>query len=142
MRSVEPWRCGCPAQAPIQGANSAHTHTHTTSPPHTQACSWRFLAFSGSFNVHLSVDEDSTARSLVFRLVKSSFMRDFEGRWQVSPTPGGAGRARIEHVLAVKPLMPIPAAISQYTRGIFTRQVSNILRDLEREIAAKAAADN
>ncbi|KAI8475786.1 MAG: hypothetical protein J3K34DRAFT_456142 [Monoraphidium minutum] len=106
-----------------------------------QACSWRFLAFSGSFNVHLSVSEDAAARALVFRLVRSSFMRDFEGRWQVSPaspaspaSPGSpGGRARIEHVLAVKPLMPIPAAVSQYTRGIFTRQVANILRDLERE---------
>ncbi|KIZ07366.1 hypothetical protein MNEG_0592 [Monoraphidium neglectum] len=107
-----------------------------------RACSWRFLAFAGSFNVHLSVSEDAAARSLVFRLVRSSFMRDFEGRWQVSPCGGGGGGARVEHVLAVKPTMPIPAAISQYTQGIFTRQVSNILRDLEREIIKQAAASN
>jgi hypothetical protein len=88
------------------------------------------------------VSEDAAARSLVFRLVRSSFMRDFEGRWQVSPCGGGGGGARVEHVLAVKPTMPIPAAISQYTQGIFTRQVSNILRDLEREIIKQAAASN
>jgi hypothetical protein len=97
-------------------------------------------------------------------------MRDFEGRWQVLPaaagaghdkapasgesglgggggggesvyeSSGGGGRARVEHVLAVKPLMPIPPAVARFTQGIFTRQVANILRDLEREIAAKSAA--
>ena len=80
----------------------------------------------------------------MFRLVKSSFMRDFEGRWHVVPGGGGGGGggggARVEHVLAVKPLMPIPGAVANYTKGIFTRQVSNILRDLEREISARAAA--
>jgi hypothetical protein len=115
--------------------------------------------------------EDAAARSLVFRLVKSSFMRDFEGRWQVHPAAalepaaaaaavaaaagGGSSsssdsgaqaaaaappRARVEHVLAVKPIMPIPGAVARYTAGIFTRQVANILRDLEKEISAKAAA--
>lgn len=121
-----------------------------------QACSWKFLALSGSFNVHLSVSEDAQARALVFRLIKSSFMRDFEGRWHVAPAPQdlqhtsngggepatGGGRTRIEHVLAVKPVMPIPAAIAQYTKGIFTRQVANILQDLNREIVAQAAGEN
>ncbi|GBF94275.1 hypothetical protein Rsub_06545 [Raphidocelis subcapitata] len=56
---------------------------------------------------------------------------------------GGEGRpiARVEHVLAVKPVMPIPGPIANYTKGIFTRQVANILRDLEREISVRAAAE-
>lgn len=61
------------------------------SPPHppsphlrcTQACRWQFLAFSGTFDVQLAVQEDADAMLLVFRLVRSSFMNDFEGRWQV-----------------------------------------------------------
>ena len=129
-------------------------------PP--QACTWRFLAFSGSFNVALSVDEDAAGRTLVFRLVESSFMRGFEGRWRVEAAGGGGGgccggggsgsgggggkgsstgdgacRARIEHVLAVKPLIPIPPAVAKYTQGIFTAQVAGILRDLSREVAAR-----
>jgi len=48
-----------------------------------QACKWQFLAFSGTFDVHLDVDENPDSRMLVFRLVESSFMKDFEGRWQV-----------------------------------------------------------
>jgi hypothetical protein len=137
------------------------TRTQSTTPTDpnpfkpAQACSWRFLAFSGSFNVHLAVEEDAAARALVFKLIKSSFMRDFEGRWLVTPAPsssssssssssgssdgGSSGRSRVEHVLAVEPIVPMPAAISRYTKGIFTRQVANILRDLEREIAAQTA---
>jgi len=49
----------------------------------SQACKWQFLAFSGTFDVHLNVDEKPDSRMLVFRLVESSFMKDFEGRWQV-----------------------------------------------------------
>ena len=51
-----------------------------------------------------------------------------------------AARARVEHVLAVKPLMPIPGPVAHYTKGIFTRQVAAILRDLEREVAARASS--
>jgi hypothetical protein len=48
-----------------------------------QACKWQFLAFKGTFNVHLNVMEAPQDRLLVFTLAESSFMRDFEGRWQV-----------------------------------------------------------
>jgi hypothetical protein len=61
-------------------------HTYTLSQPHVhalQACRWSFLAFQGTFSVSLNVAEEPARRLLVFRLQESSFMRDFEGRWQV-----------------------------------------------------------
>jgi hypothetical protein len=48
-----------------------------------QACKWSFLAFKGTFSVALNVNEEAVDRLLVFRLQESSFMKDFEGRWQV-----------------------------------------------------------
>jgi hypothetical protein len=54
-----------------------------------QACKWQFLAFKGTFNVHLNVMEVPEERLLVFTLAQSSFMRDFEGRWQVGSQQGG-----------------------------------------------------
>jgi hypothetical protein len=54
-----------------------------------QACKWQFLAFKGTFNVHLNVHEAPEDRLLVFTLAESSFMRDFEGRWQVRGTQQG-----------------------------------------------------
>mmetsp|Transcript_14291 Transcript_14291/g.30788 ORF Transcript_14291/g.30788 Transcript_14291/m.30788 type:complete len:275 (-) Transcript_14291:1766-2590(-) len=46
---------------------------------------WTFLRFSGSFPVHLLVDQDSRKRSVVFRLLSTGFMRTFEGSWSVEP---------------------------------------------------------
>jgi hypothetical protein len=43
------------------------------------------LTFSGTFDVLLDVTEEQLNGLLVFRLVASSFMKDFEGRWQVCP---------------------------------------------------------
>jgi hypothetical protein len=48
-----------------------------------QAGKWQFLAFSGTFNVLLDVTEEEENGMVVFRLVKSSLMKDFEGSWQV-----------------------------------------------------------
>jgi hypothetical protein len=48
-----------------------------------QCGKWQFLTFSGTFDVTLDVTEEPGSRLLVFRLVRSTFMEDFEGRWQV-----------------------------------------------------------
>lgn len=48
-----------------------------------QICRWEFLAFSGTFKTLLNVDEERDAGRVVFSLIKSSFMKDFEGQWQV-----------------------------------------------------------
>ncbi|WIA13817.1 hypothetical protein OEZ85_007364 [Tetradesmus obliquus] len=103
-----------------------------------QACGWSFLAFKGTFDVALAVTEEPGQRLLVFRLVESSFMTDFEGRWQVSPSAPGC--CRVEHVLAVKPLLAIPAAVAPYTSSIFKKQVALLLQDLQAEIERQAAA--
>ena len=62
---------------------------------------------------------------------------------QVQPLPDGG--SRIEHVLAVKPLLSIPAAVAPYTSSIFKSQVATLLADLQAELdrqmeAAAAAA--
>ena len=46
-------------------------------------CRWEFLVFSGSFETHLTVDENMDRDEVVFNLVSSSFMKQFQGRWQV-----------------------------------------------------------
>ncbi len=49
-----------------------------------QTCRWEFLVFSGTFDTALTVEEDHAAGRVVFNLVSSSFMRSFQGAWQVS----------------------------------------------------------
>lgn len=71
----------------------AHTHLQVASPlantlcvyphAHAQTGKWQFLLFKGTFNVRLDVVEDPGTRTIVFTLAESSFMRNFEGRWQV-----------------------------------------------------------
>jgi len=58
---------------------------------------------------------------------------------QVQPLEPGRG-CRVEHVLAVKPLVSIPAAIAPYTSSIFKKQVADLLQDLEHEIIRQQAA--
>lgn len=48
-----------------------------------QTCRWEFLVFSGTFDTHLTVEEDRPAGRVVFNLVNSAFMRSFQGLWQV-----------------------------------------------------------
>ena len=49
-------------------------------------CSWKFLVFTGDFRIVMSVRETpgSQVSELVFRLVRSGFMKEFEGVWRVS----------------------------------------------------------
>lgn len=58
--------------------------------------------------------------------------------FQVEPLPSGG--SRIEHVLAVKPLLSIPAAVAPYTGKIFKSQVAALLQDLKGEIDRQAEA--
>jgi hypothetical protein len=46
----------------------------------------------------------------------------------------------VEHVLAVKPMLAIPAAVAPYTSSIFKKQVALLLQDLQAEIERQAAA--
>jgi hypothetical protein len=56
----------------------------------------------------------------------------------VKPLPGGG--SSIEHVLAVKPVLAIPAAVANYTSSIFKSQVAALLADLQAEIDRQAEA--
>ncbi|KAK9905740.1 hypothetical protein WJX75_005449 [Coccomyxa subellipsoidea] len=85
-----------------------------------QLCRWEFLVFSGNFETELTVEEDLPNGSVVFRLVTSSFMRQFEGRWQVSELENGS--CRVEHQLSVEPVLAPPQAFAGYTQKIFMRQ--------------------
>jgi len=98
-----------------------------------QGAKWRVLGFSGSFDVRLSVREDPQARTLVFRLVESAFLRGFEGRWAVAPTKSGRGCV-VEHVLAVEPVVPLPRPIAAVASVLFTRQIDSLLGDLRAEM--------
>ena len=49
-----------------------------------QVCRWEFLVFNGTFKTLLRVHEAPQDGKLVFSLIKSSFMKDFVGQWQVS----------------------------------------------------------
>lgn len=97
-----------------------------------QVCQWRFLTFSGEFETVLSVDEVPCDMALTFKLVKSSFMSDFQGRWQVFPDPEGG--CTVIHVLSVKPALKIPSLITFYTKSIFERQVQQLMSDLDVEL--------
>ncbi|GIL58294.1 hypothetical protein Vafri_13370 [Volvox africanus] len=115
-----------------------------------KTCRWKFLGFSGTFRVRLGVQEDPDSGTLLFNLVHSNFMRDFEGRWAVRPTqapPSAAASAarshleeeewcEVEHQLSVVPSVPVPPPVSFYTRSIFVRQVEGILVDLQRAVHA------
>jgi hypothetical protein len=56
----------------------------------------------------------------------------------VQPLPGGG--SRIKHVLAVKPLLSIPAAVAPYTSSIFKSQVAAVMADLQAELERQADA--
>lgn len=49
-------------------------------------CTWKFLVFTGDFRIVMSVLEtqEGSPFELVFRLVRSGFMKEFEGVWRVS----------------------------------------------------------
>lgn len=65
-----------------------------------QVCKWGFSVFSGTFEALLAVTEQPQQRSLSFKLIRSGFMKDFEGHWAVTPAASGS---------ALPPL-PAPAA--------------------------------
>lgn len=102
-----------------------------------QGAKWRVLGFSGSFDVSLTVQEDPRARTLVFTLVESAFLKGFEGRWAVRPRGKKAGGGRgcvVEHVLAVEPVVPLPRPIAAVASVLFTRQIDSLLGDLRKEM--------
>ncbi|KAL3160715.1 hypothetical protein ABBQ32_010626 [Trebouxia sp. C0010 RCD-2024] len=91
--------------------DECHTLTEKQALQLLQICRWEFLAFSGTFKTLLNVDEERDAGRLVFSLIKSSFMKDFEGQWQLTESPGGG--CLVEHRLKVQPVLDAPALFSK-----------------------------
>lgn len=104
-----------------------------------QSCSWRFLLLKGAFDVHMRVHESPELGSLRFTMRESTFMRSFEGRWQVIPE--GPASCVVEHELRIELALPPPKAISPYVVSIFESQVEGILRDLVRELDRREGLD-
>ena len=52
-----------------------------------QICRWEFLVFSGTFETRLDVHEAREHGEVVFNLVSSSFMQQFQGAWKVCLDP-------------------------------------------------------
>ena len=99
-----------------------------------QTCSWRFAIFSGQFLCRILVEQrrdDSDLPQLKFKLVESSFMRDFEGEWRISQAENGV---IVDHLLSVKPMIDIPESLSSLSQGIFCAQVQQTLNDLEKAL--------
>lgn len=56
-----------------------------------QVGQWRFGPFRGQFSVRLQVEQDHHRRSIKFKLApskKASFMRKFNGEWEIKPFNG------------------------------------------------------
>ncbi|CAL5224922.1 g7688 [Coccomyxa viridis] len=97
-----------------------------------QTCRWEFLVFSGTFETRLTVHEARQHGEVVFNLISSSFMRQFQGAWKVTSLAGGG--CRVQHRLSVQPSLAPPEALASYTKKIFVRQVERLLEDLSREL--------
>lgn len=108
--------------------DECHTMNENNALQLLQICRWEFLAFSGTFKTLLNVDEKPDAGRVVFSLIKSSFMKDFEGQWQLTDTPDGG--CHVEHRLKVQPVLDAPALFSGYAQRIFVKQVTKVLEDL------------
>lgn len=101
-----------------------------------QTVNWHFLIFRGSFVTELLVDEGPDLQ-LSFSLLRSAFMRQFIGSWEVTAAEGGG--SDIRHSLSIVPTLSPPQKIGDLTKSIFVSQVEGILGDLAAELDTRAA---
>ncbi|GAA0155399.1 hypothetical protein LIER_13138 [Lithospermum erythrorhizon] len=123
-----------------------------------QAAIWKFLWWSGTFNVRVIVDQNRENYSMKFKQVNKGFMERFEGSWKVEPIfldeklcdaykpkdledyiscSRGKGRVASKVTLQqyIQPSIVPPPPISWYVRGITTRTSEMIINDLQAEAA-------
>eukprot|EP00897_Mesotaenium_endlicherianum_P008648 jgi/Mesen1/7811/ME000413S07062 len=50
-----------------------------------QSAIWRFLCFSGTFDVTLKVLQDRMQKTMDYSMTKEGFMKRFEGNWKIRP---------------------------------------------------------
>ena len=98
----------------------------------TQMVGWKFLIFRGAFETELEVVEDGEGRLLTFSLLKSAFMREFVGDWEVVDEADGSFT---RHELSVMPMVRPPQRIGNITAKIFETQVKCVLKDLADELS-------
>mmetsp|Transcript_2997 Transcript_2997/g.5291 ORF Transcript_2997/g.5291 Transcript_2997/m.5291 type:complete len:178 (+) Transcript_2997:2-535(+) len=92
---------------------------------------WKFLRFSGSFPVHLLVEQNSTTKKVAFRLLSQNFMQVFEGSWSVQPLNANSSIVSLEQRIRLSFMPPRPLDLLFYR--IVGRVASNVLRDLQAE---------
>jgi hypothetical protein len=85
---------------------------------------WRFGPFRGQFSVKLHVEQDHHRRSIKFRLAPSkraSFMRKFNGEWEVKPFNGDSVEEMLSHTnnKHKNPLHGIGTALHRLEVGFF-----------------------
>ncbi|GAQ85837.1 hypothetical protein KFL_002570050 [Klebsormidium nitens] len=107
-----------------------------------QAAMWRFLVFSGTFNVTLDILQNEKERFMKYKLAKSGFMKNFEGSWEIEPhnylspnsKDGVEGTASMVTIRQnIQPAMVPPPPFSGYVRGITVQATRDLLRDLQHE---------
>lgn len=80
----------------------------------------------------LDVTEGLANRTLDFNMIKCKFMKEMKGHWEVHGAENGG--CTIDHTLSVKPVMVPPSMIGSFTKKIFSKQVVQILEDLDQEL--------
>ncbi|XVF84991.1 hypothetical protein PTKIN_Ptkin17bG0083200 [Pterospermum kingtungense] len=123
-----------------------------------QAALWRFLWWSGTFSVHVLVDQNREDHSMKFKQLKSGFMKKFEGQWRIEPVfvdektcfpfepktwaeycscTGGKGRigSNVSLDQLIQPAIVPPPPISWYLRGITAKTTEMLIYDLLAEAA-------
>lgn len=130
-----------------------------------QAAIWKFLWWSGTFSVHVFVDQNRKKHTVNFRQGRAGFMRKFEGCWTIEPLfvdkelclplnphtleeyescTGGRGRVGSAITLdqLIEPALLPPPPISWYLRGITTRTTEMLVNDLIAETARLRTISN
>uniref|UniRef100_A0A7S1XIM4 Coenzyme Q-binding protein COQ10 START domain-containing protein n=1 Tax=Erythrolobus australicus TaxID=1077150 RepID=A0A7S1XIM4_9RHOD len=123
-------------QRPARLRNVLWNDGHRQTIEIVQEAVWRFLMFSGSFAVHIIVDQDSILRRIKYRTVKPGFMRRFEGIWCVQGNPRRRERAdtSVVHLsnlfeLAIAPPRPMRGLVL----SIASHVTSNVYNDFRNE---------
>ncbi|KAJ7570126.1 hypothetical protein O6H91_01G107400 [Diphasiastrum complanatum] len=115
-----------------------------------QEAIWKFLWLTGTFTVHVLVDQDRNTHTMKFELAKEGFMKRFEGSWNLEPLfvdltnhssnsslVLGAQSGRVASVVKlqqiVQPSLIPPPPLSWYIRAITARTIELMIQDLQAE---------
>ena len=107
----------------------------------SQMVGWKFLIFRGAFETELEVVEDEAQRVLTFSLLRSAFMKEFVGDWEVEDDVTEGVGSLVRHELSVMPMVRPPQRIGNLTAKIFETQVKCVLKDLADELSLRLMAE-